>query len=157
MQSGFGYAERNAALRPLALADASLPTPKIQAPNLMHLSRGRSNSSQIDVTIDNPFHLQANPASKKNLIATELLIDAPPGIAVNAVTYPVGVPFRLSQVGAPISVYQGSFGIAFSLVASAQAHRGKSLVQAKLRYQACDEKTCFKPSQVPFDFWVEIQ
>lgn len=141
----------------LAMADAALPAPKIQAPNLMHLARGKDSAAQIDVSLGAPFHIQANPASKKNLIPTELMIETSSGISLKAVTYPQGAPFRLNQVAAPISVYQGQFGIGFSLNASARAPRGKRLVHAKLRYQACDEKTCFRPSEVPFDFWVEIQ
>lgn len=141
----------------LAMADSALPAPKIQAPNLMHLARGKDSSSQIDVSVGTPFHIQANPASKKNLIPTELIIETPTGISVKGVTYPQGAPFRLNQVAAPIAVYHGQFGIGFSLSTSRAASPGKRLVHAKLRYQACDEKTCFRPSEVPFDFWVEIQ
>jgi thiol:disulfide interchange protein DsbD len=139
-----------------ALAD-SLPTPKVQAPNLLHLSRGIDSSSQIDISVGNPFHLQANPASKSNLIPTELTIDVPAEITIKSVTYPPASAFRLNQAAAPINVYQGDFGIAFALQANQLATAGKRLLHAKLRYQACDEKTCFRPSEIPFEFWVEIQ
>lgn len=137
-----------------ALAD-SLPVPKIQAPNLLHLSRGRETASQIDVSLDRRFHIQTNPASRKNMIPTVLEIDAPPAISVRSVSYPDGTPFHMGQTD--LSVYQGDFGIRFALGAKADAKRGKQLVHAKLKYQACDEKACFRPSEVPFDFWVEIQ
>jgi hypothetical protein len=167
MQSGFGYdfvqSMKTALIALLtliaaisALAD-SLPTPKIQAPNLMHLSRGIDSTSQIDVSVGKRFHIQANPASKNNLVPTELTIEVPSEITIKKVTYPTGSAFHQLQASLPISVYQGDFGIAFSLQANQLATRGKRLLHAKLRYQACDEKTCFRPAEIPFDFWVEIQ
>jgi hypothetical protein len=151
-----------------AQADLGTPAPRIQPPNLLRLSRGKDSASQIDVSIDPKFHMQANPASRKNLIPTELTFDPPSGITVQSVSYPTGSLFRFGAPQAPqapqtsgssgdLSVYQGDFGIRFALHATQHAHLGKQLVRAKLRYQCCDEKACFRPSEVSFDFWVDIQ
>jgi hypothetical protein len=128
----------------LCWAASTLPVPKIQPPNLLHLERGKVTASQIDVALAEPFHVQANPASKPELIPTQLIFEAAKGISISSIHYPVG------------TTYQGNFAIEFVLKASAKVHRGKQLVHAKLKYQACDEKTCFRPSDVPFEFWVEI-
>jgi hypothetical protein len=140
----------------LCWAASTLPIPKIQAPNLVHLERGKTTAAQIDVSLAKPFHVQANPASKPHLIATELVFEAALGISVSSVQYPVGVLFHLSPGTEAISTYQDHFAIEFVLKAGSKVHKGKQLLHAKLKYQACDEKTCFRPSDVPVEFWVEI-
>jgi hypothetical protein len=174
MQSRFSYAGGMAFYLPrhtvlsiaflgltaVAFASPTLPTPKIQPPNVVHVTRGQVATSQIDVMISKPFHLQSNPASKSNLVPTVLEIQTPSGITVGTIQYPEGTPLRFSSssdASETISTFQGHIGIEFSLKADLKQNKSKQLVHAKLKYQACDEKTCYRPSDVPFDFWVEIQ
>ena len=134
-----------------------LPAPKIQPPNLVHLGRGKTVTTQIDVAIAKPFHVQANPASKAGMVATEIIVEPAPGIRLEKVRYPHGVPFKFAQAGEPIEVYEGEFGIGLVLKADGHAEKGKQNVHAHLKYQACDEKTCFRPTELPFEFSVEIE
>jgi len=121
---------------------------------------------QIEVKVLKGFHLQANPASRENLIPTELILDPSPQLQFSTPNYPKGTPFRFSPVGNEILTYSGSFqiGVQISrLPATAKTATSPAqnptlktmLVKGKLRYQACDEKTCLRPSALPFEFWVE--
>jgi hypothetical protein len=128
----------------------------------IHLAPMEQKPVQIEVKVLKGFHLQANPASRENLIPTELIFDPSPLLQISSPNYPQGTPFRFSPVGNEILTYSGSFqiGVQISrLPAAAKAGAGSAqkttLLKGKLRYQACDEKTCLRPSALPFEFWVE--
>jgi hypothetical protein len=65
-------------------------------------------------------------------------------------TYPTGTDFTLSaDPDQKLSVYTGDFTIEAKLVSTP----GNHLVEAKLRYQACDQTQCLPPKTitVPID------
>jgi len=134
-----------------------------------HIPLGPTESKpiEIDVNVLQGFHVQANPTSRENLIPTELILEPSSKLQFSTPTYPKGTPFRMSPIGSEVLTYSGSFqiGVEISrLKTDAKETDAKllsnsplksTLVKGKLRYQACDEKTCLRPSAVPFEFWVE--
>jgi thiol:disulfide interchange protein DsbD len=138
---------------PMALA--AQQTVVLEYQDHIPLSPTESKAVQIDVNVIQGFHVQANPASRENLIPTELILEPSSQLQFSIPTYPKGTPFRMSPIGTEVLTYSGSFQIGVAISRLSKSPLKSTLVKGKIRYQACDEKTCLRPSAVPFEFWVE--
>ena len=84
---------------------------------------------EIEISIEDGWHVNANPASSPYLISTEVQGD------VSDVSYPPGEMMTFSFSDEAISVYEGELTLAGEL-------RGTRVV---LVYQACDDTRCLAP------------
>jgi hypothetical protein len=134
---------------------ASQPPVALEYPEHIPLGATESKPIQIEVNVLKGFHVQANPASRENLIPTELIIEPSSLLQFSTPNYPKGTPFRFSPIGNEILTYSGKFLIGLQISRLLKPTATSMLVKGKLRYQACDEKTCLRPSALPFEFWVE--
>jgi len=100
----------------------------------------------LTVTLPEGFHVQSNKPRDPDLIPTELSIDSPAGVTVKEVVFPA--PIDLKQIGAsqPLAVFERTFSIGVQLALATGVAPGAIDVPARLRYQACDETTCFAPT-----------
>jgi hypothetical protein len=74
------------------------------------------------------------------------MVEEPTGVDVASVDFPPGTDY--SPAFSPndkLSVYTGEF----VLRAHVTAQHGDHLVQAALRYQACDANSCYPPKTAP--------
>lgn len=106
--------------------------------------------------VDPGMHIQANPASKKNLIPTTLTVNGAEGLEVGAPAYPTSKSFRLKGSDSDIATYDGDVEIRVPLTATGKAKSGRRRLQGKIRYQACEETSCFFPMTIAFDAQVSI-
>lgn len=101
---------------------------------------------ELHFRVANGLHINSHNPRDKYLIRTELIVAEPQGVHFSAVDFPPGTDFALAS--APqnrLSVYTGEF----ALKAHLKATPGDHLVQAWLRYQACDTNSCFPPRKAP--------
>lgn len=96
------------------------------------------------------FHIQSNPASSPNLIATSVKIDGPHGILWGQITYPPGKPYRLVGATHEISTYDGKLALNIPFTISS-TKKGRLVGAGKVKYQACNDKTCFFPQTLTFE------
>lgn len=112
---------------------------------------GETVTLSVKFKVDPGIHVQANPASRRNLIATTVTFEEDGGIRPGTPLYPPGKPFRLKGSDSDISTYDGEVEIKLPLTASADAKEGRRKLKGKLRYQACEEASCFFPMTVPLE------
>jgi len=96
------------------------------------------------------LHINSHTPSDNELIPTTLIFPASSGVRLENATYPPGTQFALPlDPATKLSVYTGEFIIQASIVAAA----GNHLLEASLRYQACDNNACMPPKKitVPID------
>ena len=100
----------------------------------------------VQVTLPEGFHVNANKPRDPALIPIVLTVDAPAGMSVAEIVYPV--PSDLAQQGVPepLAVYERQFPIGVRLDVDAGMAPGEVDVAARLRYQACDDKVCYIPA-----------
>jgi len=110
--------------------------------------RGAGAVGEVRLTITGGFHVNANPASEKYLIPTELKIEPAEGIEVGAVAYPESVTRQFAFADKPLAVYEGEAGIRFALKIKPGARAGEQTLRARVRYQACDDEKCYPPQTV---------
>lgn len=122
---------------------------------LNNIASGSTGEIVVRFKVESGFHVQANPASQPNLIATELSLptkDVSQGVKLAVPTYPRGVPFRLHSAKREIMTYESEFAIGIPVTIAKNVNLQKlKPIQAKLRYQACDAIRCYFPKTLSFE------
>lgn len=116
---------------------------------------GSTVRAAIEVALPESFHVQSNKPRDPSLIPTELTIDAPAGVQVEELVFPVATDFKQEGLDEPLLVFDQEFtiGVRFSL--SASLPPGRVVVPARLRYQACDDTMCYAPSTAAFEWTLD--
>jgi hypothetical protein len=119
-------------------------------PEQVSVPSGHATPVTLHFRVAQGLHINSHTPSDEFLIATDFSIPDGMGVRLGAATYPAGKIISLAfDPKTNLSVYTGDFDIQARLVAAP----GNHLVQAKLRYQACDQNECMPPKtiNVPID------
>jgi hypothetical protein len=120
------------------------------------LAKGESGVAIVRLSIENGYHVNANPPSFPYLIATEIEITPAAGISVDFINYPNGLTKKFSFAEGPLSVYEGETDLKVQLSAKS-AQPGKHNLSAKLRVQACDDQVCYAPGTMDLTLPVTVR
>jgi DsbC/DsbD-like thiol-disulfide interchange protein len=115
-------------------------------PEQVSVAAGKPGVVELHFRVNEGLHINSHTPRAKSLIPTQLMVEEPVGVNVASVDFPAGTDY--SPAFSPndkLSVYTGEF----VLRAHITAQRGDHLVQAALRYQACDANSCYPPKTAP--------
>lgn len=99
-----------------------------------------------EVSVVPGWHINSHWPSAEYLIATELDVALPAGVAAPEVRYPEHELQSFSfSPDVPVAVYDGTFHIFVDILVPDDA-TGKLPLAASLTYQACDDKSCAPPT-----------
>jgi hypothetical protein len=91
------------------------------------------------------LHINSHTPRQEELIPTTLTIPADSDVRLDGAAYPPGADFTLPlDPKTKLSVYSGEFTIQARIMAAPGDH----LVEARLRYQACDNNACMPPRTI---------
>lgn len=111
-------------------------------PEQVTVPAGKSTVVALHFRVAPGLHVNSHSPKDESLIPTALSIPAESGVKLDAATYPQGTDFTLpAEPQNKLSVYTGDFAIQAHITAAPGDH----LVEAKLRYQACDQQQCMPP------------
>jgi hypothetical protein len=135
--------------------DTKPSAPKSEAvkylyPEQITLVPGKASTVELHFRIAPGLHINSHTPKDKFLIPTTLTVPQSAGVRLELAEYPAGVEYTLpADPTTKLNVFTGEFAIHARLTATAGDH----LVEAKLRYQACDEAQCMPPKTitVPID------
>ena len=119
-------------------------------PEQVTVPAAKASEVPLHFRIRQGLHINSHAPKDDFLIPTTFSIPAASGVRLEGATYPAGTDFTLPlDPKNKLSVYTGEFIINARIVAA----RGNHLVEAKLRYQACDNNACMPPKTitVPID------
>jgi hypothetical protein len=119
-------------------------------PEQVTIPAGKPAPVVLHFRIASGLHINAHMPREDYLIATVLTIPEASGVRLQSAAYPPGAEFTLPvDPTTKLLVYTGEFTIQARIVATPGDH----LVEAKLRYQACDQNACMPPKTitVPID------
>ena len=137
---------------PMPAQGAGRPLPPAEVVRLEAASvearRGAGAQGEVRLSISEGFHVNANPASEKYLIPTELEVEPAEGIEIGAPIYPESVTRQFSFADKPLAVYEGVARIGFALKIKSDARAGEQALRARVSYQACDDEKCYPPRTV---------
>jgi len=92
------------------------------------------------------FHINSHTPKSELLIPTTLTLEPATGVKPGAPVYPAGQPYSFPSVpGNKLDVYAGNFIIRLPVVATPGDHT----MGATLKYQACDNASCYPPKSLP--------
>lgn len=92
------------------------------------------------------FHVNSHTPKSPTLIPTALSLQPVSGVKAGELEYPAGKPYSFSfDPGDKLDVYAGDFTVKLPVVAAAGAHT----LEATLKYQACDNASCYPPKTLP--------
>lgn len=134
-----------------SLADAQLRRVRAElapAVDSKTVKAGAPVSLSLKVTLPKELHVQANKPRDPALIPTVLTLTPPAGVTVGAITYPPAIDFAQAGADEPLAVYGHEFTVKVAVKLAADVKPGDLTLPAKLRYQACDDKMCFPPTNV---------
>lgn len=114
-------------------------------PEQIVLPPGKATSVALHFRVAAGLHINSHTPREAELIPTTLVVPEASGVRMELADYPPGADFALpADPKLKLSVYTGEFVIHARLVAPA----GDRLVEAKLRYQACDNTQCMPPKTI---------
>ena len=110
----------------------------------------------LDITLDAGYHVNSNTPLDDLLIPTVLRLDPPEGFDLEGVAFPDAI--LLEQVGAeePLAVFEEEFVIGAALRVDASLAPGTYSIPGTLRYQACNDRMCFNPTNAPVQLDVTV-
>jgi DsbC/DsbD-like thiol-disulfide interchange protein len=114
-------------------------------PEQVTVPAGKPSVVALHFRIPPGLHINSHTPMESELIPTTLSIPADSGVRLDGAVYPPGTEFALPlDPKTKLSVYSGEFIIQARIVATAGDH----LVEARLRYQACDNNACMPPKTI---------
>jgi len=120
-------------------------------------SAGGQAEAVVKLSIQNGYHVNANPPTYPYLRATEVVVQTDDGISVGFITYPNSLNKKFSFAEKPLSVYEGEAAIKLMLKAAGSAAKGTRSLPAKVNVQACDDQVCYAPGTLELSLPVTIK
>lgn len=141
-----------AMLAPFALAQFNLNAPPPSRAYVNYtaeaqtVAAGKHGVLQLHFQLLQGFHVNSHTPRSKLLIPTALTLQPAAGVAAGELEYPPGQPFSFSfDPNEKVDVYAGTFTVKLPVVATPGAHT----MDATLKYQACDNASCYPPKTLP--------
>lgn len=109
------------------------------------LRAGTSVRLAMRVVLSPDLHVQSNTPSDATYIPTVLTVDPPAGMTVDELVYPAAQALKQYGLPEPLSVYGHDFVIGVRVTLAPTIEPGTVVISARLRYQACDDRVCYRP------------
>jgi DsbC/DsbD-like thiol-disulfide interchange protein len=92
------------------------------------------------------FHINSHTPKSKFLIPTTLSLQPATGVKSGPPEFPAGQLYSFAfDPNEKVDVYAGSFTVMLPVMATA----GEHTIDATLKYQACDNASCYPPKTLP--------
>jgi len=130
---------------------------KFIATPVFTVAQGKSVTVPLTFNVVEGYHVNSNRPKSDYLIPTALKVDATTDIVIGKTSYPAGkdmtFPFAPDE---PLNVYTGEFKVDVLVRPLRSVQPGKYVIRGTLKYQACDNKACYPPKNLPVSFDVKI-
>jgi hypothetical protein len=107
---------------------------------------GKRATLELRFHIVQNYHVNSHTPKSQLLIPTTLTLQAADGVKTAAIEYPAGKPYSFSFAPKDVlDIYAGDFTLKLPVVATPGDHT----LAGELRYQACDNASCYPPRTLP--------
>ncbi|HXQ73332.1 MAG TPA: protein-disulfide reductase DsbD domain-containing protein [Pyrinomonadaceae bacterium] len=121
------------------------------------IKKGRVVRGSVVIDIPSGLHVQSSKPLDKYLIATKLDVETPSGMKVGPISYPRAVMRNLKFSKSAVAVYEGRATIRFNLTVPANYSGSSGEIKGKLRFQACNDESCFPPVTREVKMWLNVE
>lgn len=108
----------------------------------------------VELTLDDHVHVYAAGAEGYLPIAWTLADSA--AWKTGPVRFPASKILKLDAIDEIAPVFDGTFRISREVTIANQAAAGNLTLEGTVRYQACDDRLCYRPESVPVKWTVHI-
>ncbi len=143
-----GLAGSGLAQPPTVLIDPASETDAVHA--------GTTARVGLDIALDPGYHVNSDAPLDDLLIPTVLRLDPPEGFTLEGVAFPEAILLEQVGVEEPLAVFEEEFTIGAALRVDASLAPGAYTIPGTLRYQACNDRMCFNPTNEPVEFSVTV-
>ena len=119
----------------------------IAPPALITISPGQDVSVPLTIRIRPGYHINSHKPAEEYLIATKLTWEENP-LQLKAVDYPEAETVQYSFSTKLLLVYSGNITINSTFSAPKKMLSELHELTATLLYQACNDKSCFRPQKI---------
>ena len=121
------------------------------------IKKGRVVRASVTMDIPAGLHVQSNKPLDKFLIATKLDVETPAGMKVGPISYPRALMRKLKFSKGMVAVYEGKSIVRFNVTVPQNYSGGSGEIKGKLRFQACDDESCFPPVTREVKMWLNVE
>jgi DsbC/DsbD-like thiol-disulfide interchange protein len=125
------------------------PKPKayvVFAAESQNIPAGKHATVELRFQVVQGYHVNSHTPKSELLIPTALTLQPANGVKAGTLEYPVGKPYSFSfDPSTKLDVYAGDFIVKLPVIATAGDHT----IDGTLRYQACDNASCYPPRTLP--------
>jgi len=105
----------------------------------------------VKAIIDDAWHINSNKPLEDFLIPTVVELEQVKGLEFGEINYPEGELKRFDFSDDPLSVYEGEVLIRIDVKATEDINLGKTKINGKFSYQACNDVSCLAPTYKSFE------
>ncbi|MCW5978154.1 MAG: hypothetical protein KIT09_08750 [Bryobacteraceae bacterium] len=119
-------------------------------------------SLALDIDLKPGMHVYA-PEVEGTYIPVSWRMPSSPAFKANDVAYPKSKRLRLEAIDETVPVYEGRLQLTRELVVGAAKDlqpllkNGELTIEGTFRYQACDDKMCYRPETVPLRWTFRVK
>ncbi len=107
---------------------------------------GKRALLEVRFQVVQPYHVNSHTPKSQLLVPTVLSLQPANGVKTGALEYPAGKLYSFSfDPGDKVDVYAGNFIVRLPIVATPGDHT----IDGTLKYQACDNASCYPPKTLP--------
>jgi thioredoxin:protein disulfide reductase len=121
------------------------------------IKKGRVVRASVVMDIPNGLHVQSSKPLDKFLVATKLDVETPKGMQVGPISYPRALMRNLKFSKSAVAVYEGRTVMRFNVTIPANYSGGSGEIKGKLRFQACNDESCFPPVTREVKMWLNVE
>ena len=121
------------------------------------VKKGRVVRASVVMDIPSGLHVQSSKPLDKFLVATKLDVETPAGMKVGPISYPRALMRKLKFSKGMVAVYEGKSIVRFNVTVPANYSGGSGEIKGKLRFQACNDESCFPPVTREVKMWLNVE
>lgn len=141
--------------RPAPQSAADISTNGSIAPD--KVKKGRLARASVVMDIPTGLHVQSSKPLDKFLVATKLDVETPAGMKVGPISYPRALMRKLKFSKGMVAVYEGRAVLRFNVTVPPDYSGGSGEIKGKLRFQACNDESCFPPVTREVKMWLNVE
>jgi len=140
----------------LAQTDESIVSVKV-IPSAEKFTPGRTYELSLELSIRAPYHINSDQPTEDYLIPTTVDLTPKKGVRFGPVIFPPAEMKKLELSENPLSIYEGKIQIKTTVALAADFKEKELLIEGRIGYQACDERSCLAPTDVAFSRKIAVE
>jgi len=140
----------------LAQTDEPIVSAKV-IPSAEKFKPGQTYELSLELTIRAPYHINSDQPTEDYLIPTTVDLTPKKGVSFGPVIFPPAEMKKLELSENPLSIYEGKIQIKTSVTLAADFKEKDLLIEGRIGYQACDERSCLAPTDVAFSRKIPVE